>query len=84
MATHSLQWLLYSYNALDFQLEINFFFIIVEKIKNFCFLTNQEERLKKKFYLVMSGHSTFNFQMFLAGFLGILPRLRNQNKELEK
>ena len=64
------------YNALDFQLEIIFSFIIDEKIKKFCFLTNHEERLRKKFYLVMSGHSGFNFKKFLR----ILPTLRIKTK----
>ena len=64
------------YNALDFQLEIIFSFIIVETIKKFCFLTNHEERLRKKFYLVMSGHSGFNFKKFPS----ILPTLRIKTK----
>ena len=57
------------YNALDFQLEIIFSFMVVEKIKKFCFLTNHEEMLRKKFYLVMSGHSGFNFKKFTVNYL---------------
>ena len=68
------------YNALDFQLEIIFSFIIVEKIKKFCFLTNHEERLRKKFYFSNEWAFWVQFQKVSEHF----AYAENQNKELEK